>query len=64
MGKVAGDFFDASSSLPSGEGAPPSSSDAPGNSDEKVDIHEEEEADQKIVVEEENHHIDEVEQVE
>jgi len=61
MGKGAGDFFDASSSLPSGDGAPPSSSCAHGNSEEKVDIHEEEEEDQKIVVEEENHRIEEVE---
>ena len=63
MGKGAGDFFDASSSLPSGDAAAPSSSCAHSNSDEKVDmIHEEEEEDQKSLVEEENHRIEEVEE--
>ena len=61
MGKVADDFFDASSSLPSGDAAAPSSSCAHGNSDEKVGIQEEEE-DQKIsevVAAEKEGHIDE-----
>ena len=62
MGKVADDFFDASSSLPSGDSAAPSSSCAHGNSDEKVDIHEKEEEYRKIVAEEENHRIEEVEE--
>ena len=62
MGKVADTFFDASSSLPSGDTAAPPSSCAHGKSDEKVDIHEEEEEDQKFVVVEENHRIEEVEE--
>ncbi len=62
MGKVADDYFDASSSLPSGDAAAaPSSSCAHGNSNEKVDIQEEEE-DRKIlevVAAEKEGHIDE-----
>ena len=61
-GKVADDFLDASSSLPSGDAALPSSSCAHGNSDEKVDIHEEEEEYRKVVVVEVNHRIEEVEE--